>query len=107
MEIHSRIPAWETPWTEQPGRLQFMGSPRDRHDLAAKPPPHTDNKLFPQDPTITPLNITGGAMHKNMFGKKHTQRQLRRVAVVPKTTSAQPIGLNRLAIKQPATRAMV
>ena len=56
MEIHSRIPAWETPWTEQPGRLQFMGSPRDRHDLAAKPPPHTDNKLFPQDPTITPLN---------------------------------------------------
>ena len=23
---HSSIPAWEVPWTEEPGRLQFMGS---------------------------------------------------------------------------------
>ena len=23
---HSSIPAWEIPWTEEPGRLQFMGS---------------------------------------------------------------------------------
>ena len=26
MASHSRILAWETPWTEEPGRLQFMGS---------------------------------------------------------------------------------
>jgi len=56
MATHSRIPAWEAPWTEEPGRLQFMGSPTDRHDLAIKPPLHTDSKLFPQDATITPLN---------------------------------------------------
>ena len=27
---------WEIPWTEEPGRLQSMGSKRIRHDLAAK-----------------------------------------------------------------------
>ena len=26
MATHSRIPAWETPWTEEPGRLQSLGS---------------------------------------------------------------------------------
>ena len=29
---HSRILAWEIPWTEEPGKLQFMGSQRVRHD---------------------------------------------------------------------------
>ena len=26
MAIHSNILAWEIPWTEEPGRLQSMGS---------------------------------------------------------------------------------
>ena len=26
MAIHSKILAWEIPWTEEPGRLQSMGS---------------------------------------------------------------------------------
>ena len=26
--IHSRTIAWKIPWTEEPGRLQSMGSPR-------------------------------------------------------------------------------
>ena len=34
METHSRILAWEIPWTEVPRRLQYMGSQRVRHDLA-------------------------------------------------------------------------
>ena len=29
---HSSILAWRIPWTEEPGRLQFMGSQRIRHD---------------------------------------------------------------------------
>ena len=28
----SCILAWRIPWTEKPGRLQFMGSQRDGHD---------------------------------------------------------------------------
>ena len=31
MEIHSSILAWRIPWTEEPGRLQSMGSQRVRH----------------------------------------------------------------------------
>ena len=32
MATHSSILAWEIPWTEEPGRLQSMGSQRVRHD---------------------------------------------------------------------------
>ena len=40
MAAHSSILAWRIPWTEEPGRLQSLGSQRVRHnwsDLA-----HTD-----------------------------------------------------------------
>ena len=39
MATHSSVLAWEIPWTEEPGGLQFMGSQRVRHDLATKPLP--------------------------------------------------------------------
>ena len=32
MTTHSGFFAWEIPWTEEPGRLQSMGSQRVRHD---------------------------------------------------------------------------
>ena len=35
MAIHSRTIAWEIPWTEEPSRLQSMGSQRVRHDWAS------------------------------------------------------------------------
>ena len=34
MAIHSSTIAWKIPWTEEPGRLQSMGSQRVRHDWA-------------------------------------------------------------------------
>ena len=36
MATHSGIPAWEIPWREEPGGLQFIGSQRAGHDLATK-----------------------------------------------------------------------
>ena len=32
MAAHSSTLTWKTPWTEEPGRLQSMGSQRVRHD---------------------------------------------------------------------------
>ena len=32
MATHSSILGWEIPWTEEPGKLQSMGSQRVRHD---------------------------------------------------------------------------
>ena len=34
MAIHSSAIAWKIPWTEEPDRLQSMGSQRVRHDWA-------------------------------------------------------------------------
>ena len=39
MATHSSILAWKIPRTEEPGRLQSMGSQRAGHDLVTKPPP--------------------------------------------------------------------
>ena len=36
MGTHSSILAWEIPWTEEPGRLQSMGSQRVGHNLMTK-----------------------------------------------------------------------
>ena len=36
MATHSSIPAWEIPWTEEPGGLQSTGLQSNRHDLATK-----------------------------------------------------------------------
>ena len=36
MATHSSIPAWEIPWTEEPGGLQSMGSQRLGQDLVTK-----------------------------------------------------------------------
>ena len=33
---HSSIFVWKIPWTEEPDRLQPMGSQRARHDLVTK-----------------------------------------------------------------------
>ena len=32
MATHSSILTWKTPWTEEPGGLQSVGSQRVRHD---------------------------------------------------------------------------
>ena len=37
MATHSSILAWKIPWTEEPGRLQFMELKRVGHDLTTKP----------------------------------------------------------------------
>ena len=34
MAIHSSTIAWKIPWTEEPGRLQSIGSQRVGHDCA-------------------------------------------------------------------------
>ena len=39
MKIHSSVLAWESPWTEEPGRLQSVGVTRVRQNLVTKPPP--------------------------------------------------------------------
>ena len=37
MATYCSILVWRIPWTEEPGRLQFMGSQRVGHDVVTKP----------------------------------------------------------------------
>ena len=43
MATHSSILAWKIPWTEEPGRLQSLGSQRIEHDRACT---HTDIYIY-------------------------------------------------------------
>ena len=36
MAVHTSMPAWRIPWTEEPGGLQSMGSQRVGHDSMTK-----------------------------------------------------------------------
>ena len=46
MATHSSILAWRIPWTEEPGRLQSMGSQRVRHDWSVLACMQCHNQLF-------------------------------------------------------------
>ena len=46
MATHSSTLAWEIPQTEEPGRLQSMGSQRVRHDLSDLASVHVRGVLF-------------------------------------------------------------
>ena len=41
MATHSNVLAWRTPWTEEPGGLQSMGSQRIGHDWSDSMHAHT------------------------------------------------------------------
>ena len=44
MATHSSILAWEIPWTEKPGKLQSIVSPKKvGHNLATKPKQQQSN----------------------------------------------------------------
>ena len=59
MVTHSSILAWRIPWTEEPGRLQSMGSERIRHDWVTNTHSIVYANLLSfwgiQPPTITQL----------------------------------------------------
>ena len=50
MATHSSILAWEIPWTEEPGGLQFLRSQRVRHDCVTA---HTHTHSLPLSHTHT------------------------------------------------------
>ena len=43
MAPHSSTLAWKIPWMEEPGRLQFMGSLRVRHELQKEMATHSSD----------------------------------------------------------------
>ena len=46
LATHSSSLVWEIPWTEDPGRLQSMGSQRVRHDSVTEQQQQQYNMVF-------------------------------------------------------------
>ena len=58
MTTHSSILTWRIPWTEEPGRLQSIGSQRVRHNWSTWAQ-HTHKHTYTHTHTHTYIYITG------------------------------------------------
>ena len=68
MATRSNILAWEIPWTEEPGRLQPMGSQKVRHDWATNTLASICNILGPK--------LNSGPGFLNLWGELFSQIQI-------------------------------
>ena len=90
MAPHSSSLAWEIPWTEEPGRLQSMGSPRVGHDWA------TSLSLFtfmhwrrnPLQCSCLENPRDGGAWWEAMYGVAQSRTGLKRLSSSSSSSSS-------------------
>ena len=77
MATHSSILAWDSPWTEEPGGLQFTESRRVKHDWVT----NTNQALTsqPEDVTRRPVHFSKGSQPhgKKKKEKKKKTRQIK------------------------------
>ena len=66
MATHSSILAWRIPWTEEPGRLQSMGSQRAGHDWSDLAWTHA------RTGRLSAKNITNAHIHPSASQKRDT-----------------------------------
>ena len=90
MATYSRILAWRIPWTEEPGRLQSMGSQRVRHDWANNTFStvwwrkrqvvslgfHIERAIPCLSPVQQPRGFPGGSVVKHLIAVQQTRVQL-------------------------------
>ena len=87
MAIHSRTIAWKIPWTEEPGRLQPMGSQRVGHDWAtslhstslhfAQTHVHwVSDAIHPSHPLFSPSLPLNLAQHQSLFQWVYSSHQV-------------------------------
>ena len=84
MATHSSTLAWKIPWTEEPGRLQSMGSWRVRHDWATSLSlfifMHWRRKWQPT-PVLLPGESQGrGAWWAAVYGVAQSRTRLKRLS---------------------------
>ena len=63
MAAHLNILAWRIPWTEEPGRLQSIGSHRVGHDLAHM---HVDIQIRLNSTYFVSTGLSCGTVVKNL-----------------------------------------
>ena len=73
MATHFGILAWKIPWTEEPGRLQSIGSQRFRYDWATTHACVIDTRY----PDVTSICNLGKAWQKRLISAPHDVNSLR------------------------------
>ena len=80
MAPHSSAPAWKIPWTEEPGGLKSMGSPRVGHDCATSLAfftlMHWRRRWHPTPVLLPGRSQDGGASWAAVHGVSKSQTQL-------------------------------
>ena len=100
MATHSRILAWEIPWTEDPGGLQFMGFPRQDYWSGLPFPPPED---LPH-PGTEPMSPASPALQAGSLSLSHVgspcflinKLGVRRAALLGSISSVQFISVAQL-----------
>ena len=84
MAAHSSTLAWKTPWMEEPGRLQSMGSLRVGHDGATSLSlftfMHWRRKRQPTPVFLPGDPREGGAWWAAVYGVKQSRTRLKRLS---------------------------
>ena len=84
MAAHSSTLAWKIPWTEEPGRLQSMGSLRVRHDwttsLSLFPFMHWRRKWQPSPVFLRGESQRRGAWWAAVYGVAQSWTRLKRLS---------------------------
>ena len=79
METHSSALAWRIPWTEEPDRLQSMGSLRVRHDWATSLSCIGEGNDDPLQRSCLENPRDGGASWAAVYGVAQNQTRLMRL----------------------------
>ena len=80
MVTHSSTLAWKTPWTEEPGQLQSMGSLGVRHDSATSPPCIGKGNGNPLQYSCLENPRDGGAWWAAVYGVAQSRTQLKQLS---------------------------
>ena len=84
MATHSSSLAWKIPWTEEPGRLQSMGSRRVRHNWATSLSlftfMHWRKKWQPTPVFLPGESQDGGAWWAAVYGVAQSRTRLKRLS---------------------------
>ena len=80
MAPHSKTLAWKIPWTEEPGRLQSMGSLRVGHDWATSLSRIGEGNGNPLQCSCLENPRDGGAWWAAVYGVAHSRTRLKRLS---------------------------
>ena len=80
MATHSSTLAWRIPWTEEPGRLQFMGSLRVKHDRATSFSRIGEGNGNPLQCSYLENPRDGGAWWAAVYGVAQSRTRLKRLS---------------------------